>query len=302
MNASVMNGIFKGCIGVDKEEQHMNMIKTERYKNYGLIEEQADGTVDVETSVFHVGTMVPASQVKNSTTPVIRTAYEPKYGQLEEQANGTANVETFVFNRGNIEPANQTENSTTPIIKTAPEPNYGQLEDQANGTADVEAYVFRNGEIVPANQAQNSSTPVINTSREKNYGQLDDVTSARADIGDTYLKSDYSAGGVIQELSLPSLPDNVDTDASTEQFVFRDSVVVPIKEMAEQDKDGAIIHTAPGPAPYPFWRDRNYITNDLYLFYHFENELDKELLVYRNGITEPVGKVVLFDSNTETDE
>ena len=81
MNASVMNGNFKGYVGFDKEEKHMDMIGTGRYKNYGQLEDQAAGTADVEAFVFRNGEVVPASQAQNSSTPVINTAPEKNYAR-----------------------------------------------------------------------------------------------------------------------------------------------------------------------------------------------------------------------------
>lgn len=126
MNASVVNGNFKGNVSFDKEEKHMDMIRTGRYKNYGQLEAQAEGTVDVEAFVFKNGEVVPANQAENSTTPVIKTANEPNFGQLEDQANGTADVEAFVFRNGEVVPASQVQNSSTPVINTAPEKNYAR--------------------------------------------------------------------------------------------------------------------------------------------------------------------------------
>ena len=126
MNAFVMNDNFKEYADFDKEEKHMDMIRTGRYKNYGQLEDQANETVDVEAFVYDKGRIVPANQAENSTTPVIRTAHEPNYGQLEDQANGTADVEAFVFRNGEVVPASQTQNSSTPVINTAPEKNYAR--------------------------------------------------------------------------------------------------------------------------------------------------------------------------------
>ena len=102
MNASVMDGNIKGYVGFDfdKEEKHMDMIRTERYKNYGQLEDQAAGIADVEAFVFRNGEVVPANQTENSTTPVIKTPDEPNFGQLENRVNGMADVETFVFHNG----------------------------------------------------------------------------------------------------------------------------------------------------------------------------------------------------------
>lgn len=124
MNASVMNGNFNRYAGFDKEEKYMDMIRTGRYKNYGQLEDQAAGTVDVEAFVFRNGEVVPANQAENSTTPVIKTANEPNFGQLEDQASGIADVEAFVFRNGEVVPASQAQNSSTPVINTAPEKNY----------------------------------------------------------------------------------------------------------------------------------------------------------------------------------
>lgn len=124
MNASVMNGNYKGYADFDKEEK--DMIRTRRYKNYGQLEDQAVGAADVEAFVFRNGEVVPANQAENSTSPVIKTADEPNFGPLEDQANGTADVETFVFCNGEVVPASQAQNYNTPIINTAPEKNYAR--------------------------------------------------------------------------------------------------------------------------------------------------------------------------------
>lgn len=126
MNASVVNGNFKGYVGFDKEEKHMYMIRTGRYKNYGQLEDQAAGLAEVETFVFDGGYVKPVSQTENTTSPVIHTAPERNYGQLEDQANGLADVQAFVFRNGEVVPANQAENSSTPVINTAPEKNYAR--------------------------------------------------------------------------------------------------------------------------------------------------------------------------------
>lgn len=126
MKASLVNDNFKGYVGFDKEEVHMDMIRTGRCKNYGQIEDQAAGIADVEAFVFKNGEVVPANQTENSTTPVIKTANEPNFGQLEDQANGMADVEAFVFRNGEVVPANEAQNSSTPVINTAPEKNYAR--------------------------------------------------------------------------------------------------------------------------------------------------------------------------------
>ncbi|HIW42522.1 MAG TPA: hypothetical protein H9743_10415 [Candidatus Mediterraneibacter vanvlietii] len=81
MNAFVMNDNFKEYADFDKEEKHMDMIRTERYKNYGQLEDQASGIADVEAFVFRNGEVVPASQAQNSSTPVINTAPEKNYAR-----------------------------------------------------------------------------------------------------------------------------------------------------------------------------------------------------------------------------
>lgn len=81
MNASAMNGNFNRYTGFDKEEKHMDMIRTGRYKSYGQLEDQASGIADVETFVFRNGEVMPASQAQNSSTPVINTAPEKNYAR-----------------------------------------------------------------------------------------------------------------------------------------------------------------------------------------------------------------------------
>lgn len=126
MKTSVMNVNLNGYVGFKGKEKNMDMIRTGRHQNYGQLEDQANGTADVEAFVFRNGEVVPASQAENGTAPVIRTADEPNFGQLEDQANGTADVEAFVFRNGEVVPASQVQNSDTPVINTAPEKNYAR--------------------------------------------------------------------------------------------------------------------------------------------------------------------------------
>lgn len=56
------------------------MIKTDKYKMYGQLEEQANAG-DIEAFVFRNGEVVPADQAESSTGPVIHTAPEKNYGQ-----------------------------------------------------------------------------------------------------------------------------------------------------------------------------------------------------------------------------
>ena len=121
-----MSSNFKENTACSKEKKYMNTIRTERYKNYGPLEDQAEGIVDVETFVFQNGEIVPVDQTQNATTTVIKTADDPNFGQLEDQANGLADVEAFVFRNGEVVPASQAENSSTPVINTAPEKNYAR--------------------------------------------------------------------------------------------------------------------------------------------------------------------------------
>lgn len=79
MNASLVSGNNNVYVALDKEET--NMIKTGKYKNYGQLEDQANGVVDVEAFVFRNGEVVPANQVQNSNTPVINTAPEKNYAR-----------------------------------------------------------------------------------------------------------------------------------------------------------------------------------------------------------------------------
>lgn len=124
MNASVMNSNNNVYAVFDKENK--DMITTGKYKNYGQLEDQANGVADVETFVFCNGEVVPANQTENSSSPVIKTAPDPNFGQLEDQANGSADVEAFVFRNGEVVPASQVQNSSTPVINTAPEKNYAR--------------------------------------------------------------------------------------------------------------------------------------------------------------------------------
>ena len=57
------------------------MIRTGEYKNYGQLEDQANGVADVEALVFRNGEVVPADQARNSSSPVINTAPEKNYAR-----------------------------------------------------------------------------------------------------------------------------------------------------------------------------------------------------------------------------
>lgn len=81
MNTNGKKGNFHGNAGFNKEEKHMNMIRTGRHKNYGQLEDQASGLADVEAFVFRNGEVVPASRAQNPGTPVINTAPEKNYAR-----------------------------------------------------------------------------------------------------------------------------------------------------------------------------------------------------------------------------
>lgn len=55
------------------------IIHTAPEKNYGQMEDVANGNSSVEAFVFRNGEVVPASQAENSTGPVIHTAPEKNY-------------------------------------------------------------------------------------------------------------------------------------------------------------------------------------------------------------------------------
>ena len=57
------------------------MIRTGKYKNYGQLEDQANGVADVEAFVSRNGEVVPADQAENSSSPVINTAPEKNYAR-----------------------------------------------------------------------------------------------------------------------------------------------------------------------------------------------------------------------------
>lgn len=55
------------------------VIHTAPEKNYGRMEEVANGNSDVEAFVFRNGEVIPASQAENSTGPVVHTAPERNF-------------------------------------------------------------------------------------------------------------------------------------------------------------------------------------------------------------------------------
>ena len=63
------------------EDSTTPVIKTANEPNFGQLEDQANGTADVEAFVFRNGEVVPANQAQNSSTPVINTAPEKNYSR-----------------------------------------------------------------------------------------------------------------------------------------------------------------------------------------------------------------------------
>lgn len=59
------------------------MIRTGEFRMYGQLEDQANGTADIEAFVFRNGEVVPADQAETetSTGPVIHTAQEKNYAK-----------------------------------------------------------------------------------------------------------------------------------------------------------------------------------------------------------------------------
>lgn len=60
------------------------VIYTAPEKNYGQMEEVANGNSNVEAFVFRNGEVVPASQAESSTGSVIHTAPEKNYAESQE--------------------------------------------------------------------------------------------------------------------------------------------------------------------------------------------------------------------------
>lgn len=56
-----------------------SVIHTAPEKNYGQLEEQANGAADVQAFVFHNGNIEPADRAENTDGPVINTAPEKNY-------------------------------------------------------------------------------------------------------------------------------------------------------------------------------------------------------------------------------
>lgn len=61
------------------------VIHTAPEKNYGQMEEVANGNSNVEAFVFRNGEVVPANQADTSTGPVIHTAPEKNYAFTEKE-------------------------------------------------------------------------------------------------------------------------------------------------------------------------------------------------------------------------
>ncbi|MEY8428135.1 hypothetical protein AALA00_10550 [Lachnospiraceae bacterium 46-15] len=55
------------------------MMKTGKFRMYGQLEEQAEGTVDIEAFVFRNGEIVPADEAERTSNPGIHTAPEKNY-------------------------------------------------------------------------------------------------------------------------------------------------------------------------------------------------------------------------------
>lgn len=62
---------------LEKEEE--KMMKTGKFRMYGQLEEQAEGTVDIEAFVFRNGEIVPADEAERTSNPGIHTAPEKNY-------------------------------------------------------------------------------------------------------------------------------------------------------------------------------------------------------------------------------
>ena len=72
------------------------VIHTAPEKNYGQMEEVANGNSNVEAFVYRNGEVIPASQVDNSTGPVIRTAPEKNYAESQKKNELTAHNKMFI--------------------------------------------------------------------------------------------------------------------------------------------------------------------------------------------------------------
>ena len=77
------------------------VIHTAPEKNYGQMEDVANGNADVEAFVFRNGEVVPASQAETRTGPVIHTAPEKNYA-LPEVGDET-NLVIKICNRATAE-------------------------------------------------------------------------------------------------------------------------------------------------------------------------------------------------------
>ena len=75
------------------------VIHTAPEKNYGQLEEQANGNADIEAFVFRNGEIVPADQAGTSTGPVIHTSTEPNFASAGGNKAWAAN---YILRRRSI--------------------------------------------------------------------------------------------------------------------------------------------------------------------------------------------------------
>ncbi len=75
----MIKNLYKKVSVLVLEKEEEEMIKTGEFRMYGQLEEQAEGTVDIEAFVFRNGEIVPADEAEGTANPGIHTAPEKNY-------------------------------------------------------------------------------------------------------------------------------------------------------------------------------------------------------------------------------
>lgn len=77
MNETYRDNCTAKTIANTKEE--INMINTGMYKNYGLLEDEAQGTEDIDEFVFQNGGIVNIKDAEESGQPFITSSEDPVF-------------------------------------------------------------------------------------------------------------------------------------------------------------------------------------------------------------------------------
>lgn len=67
---------------IEDTKEEMNMIHTGMYKNYGLLEDEAQGTEDIDEYVFQGGDIVNIKDAEESGQPFITSSNDPVFARV----------------------------------------------------------------------------------------------------------------------------------------------------------------------------------------------------------------------------